>query len=259
MRAAVNHVLAWSTLALLRAIANSAAAEELVAPSGAGQWVPSLAVITGVTFEDQNGFQASYLLDGESANPNAPQELRPARSRGDRMVVPYVGGSIELMTPSLHMASFPRFFVSGEVMPTFGSERTLALDSQPSRIRGPELNAVLAVQEDDKHFQSSGTGATRPREQAFGESDANGQGMKLIAQTDELSFGAKMGAAFAFELRGRQLRIKPSVGWLRYKVGVKGALVDPSCKPSTTCTNVYEPDGTGGFVLKTAGFLRESI
>jgi len=259
MRAGVNVVLVWITIALLQGVAHGAAAGEEETPPGADRWVPSLAAITGVTFSDQNGAQGSFLLDGESADPNAPQELRPPRFRGDRVVVPYFGGAVELMTPALRVAWFPRLFVTAEVLPHFASSRVLAVDGAPSRIRGPELNTVLAVQEDAQHYQTKGVGASEPRTQAFDESTANGQGMKEVAEVDQLAFGAKIGGAFAFQLRGRQLRLKPSIGWLHYKLGVKGLLVDPSCKPASTCTNVYVNNGDGTFSLRTAGFLREAI
>jgi hypothetical protein len=266
MRAAVNVVVVWSAIALLQMLPSVGAAGEREAPPGSARWVPSIAVTSGVFFQGESGAHASYLLDA-TGDPSTASPLRRAQSRSDRVVSPYVGGNVELMTPSLRMFAFPRLFVSAEVLPSFSSERVLALDGEPTRIRGPEVNTVLAVEEDSRHYQTQGTGAFSPRQQGFEENDANGQGMKTIAQIDQIAFGAKVGAAFAFELRGRQLRLKPSLGWLHYKVNVKGRMVDPSCLPSidplgqptTNCTNVYTPDGTGGYAIATPGFVRESI
>jgi hypothetical protein len=257
MRAGVNVVLAGSFV-LLFGLPLAAAAEG-EAPSGSGQWVPSFAITTGVHFDDQNGAQASFLLDGESADPTAPQPLRSYRSRTDRVVVPFVGANFELMTPSVRIWAFPRLFASAEVLPTFGSERVLGLDGDPTRIRGPEVDTVIAAEEDASHYQTKGIGATQPRPGAFDATIANGQGMKTIAQVDELSWGAKAGVAFAFQSRGRQLRLKPSVGWYHFKVNAKSRLVHPTCFPTTACTDVYQPNVNGGFDLVTDGFLRESI
>ena len=89
--------------------------------------------------------------------------------------------------------------------------------------------------------------ATGPRTltTAFGENEANGQGMRTVAQLDQLTWGAKLGVSFSFEVRGRELRVKPSIGYIHYKIGVKGFLVDPTCGPgprsTTTCTDTYNP------------------
>jgi hypothetical protein len=258
MRAGVNVVLAGIAHVLCLGLPLGTAADG-EAPSGSGQWVPSFAITTGVHFGEQSGAQASYLLDGESADPTAPQPLRGFSSRHDRVVVPFVGANVELMTPSLRIWAFPRLFASAEVLPTFGSERVLALDGEPNRIRGPEVDTVFAADEDGTHYQTRGLGATQPRTLPFEQADANGQGMKTVAQVDQLSWGAKIGAAFAFELRGRQLRLKPSLGWYHFRVNVKSFMNNPTCLPVTRCTNVYELQTDGTFLLVDPGFLRESI
>jgi hypothetical protein len=189
---------------------------------------------------------------------------RQPSSGDDRVVSPYVGAAFELMTPGLPLLASPRLFASAEFLPTFASERGLAIEKEPSRIRGPEVGAVLAGEEDSTHFTTGAPGTTQgPRSRAFGDTEANGQGMRTNAQLDTLMWGAKAGVAFAFDVRGRQVRIKPSAGWLHYKVNVKGTLVDATCRPApvfqqpdaSRCTNTYTSAGA----LNLPGNFRETI
>jgi hypothetical protein len=240
MRARVNHVVV--ACALTVAIAPRAFAAE-GAVLGDAQWVPSLGITSGVFMGEQSGAQFSTRLDEETATL---QELRTPEQGDDRVVSPWVGGSLEIMTP----AFFPRvrFFATAELLPTFGPERLVAQEGQAERIRGPDVGAVLAREEDEFHFTEQAPGQSvgpRPLALAFGEVEANGQGMRTMAQLDQLAWGAKIGASFSFEVRGRELRIKPSIGYLHYKVGAKGYLVDPTCgegpRQTTVCTDTYNP------------------
>ena len=215
MRSRVNHVVV--ACALTFAIAPRAFAAEGAA-LGDAQWVPSLGITSGVFVGTQSGAQSSTRQDEETGTL---QELRVPASGDDRVVSPWVGGSLEIMTP----AFFPRvrFFATAEVLPTFAPERLVAQEGQAERIRGPDVGAVLAREEDEFHFTEGAPGQSvgpRPLALAFGEVEANGQGMRTMAQLDQLAWGAKIGASFSFEVRGRELRIKPSIGYLHYKVGV---------------------------------------
>jgi hypothetical protein len=103
-------------------------------------------------------------------------------------------------------------------------------------IAGPEVNTVPATQEDNTHFNRSADAA--PPE-SFAATDAKGQGMRSVAQFDQMSYGAKMGLSWSFEYRGRQMRVKPWVGWYHYKLGVEGIHGPPECNPTNRCTNTY--------------------
>jgi hypothetical protein len=61
--------------------------------------------------------------------------------------------------------------------------------------------------------------------------------------------------AFPLRIGKRQLRIKPSVGWINYKVEAEGLVVDAACNPPDQCTDVE------GFIpgFPIPGFLRETI
>jgi hypothetical protein len=255
MRAGVNALIAvCAAAAILSASQNAVAAGDTDAnvQEGESRWVPSFAVTSGVVIQRQSGAFDSALFDGDGADPTAPLPLRRPLDGSDRVLTPFVGGTLELMTPAAPIPTRPRLFVSGEVIPMFGSQRQISLEGEPSRIRGAELDTVLAVDENDVRFQEPQRG---PRRFGFGESEASGQGARTSATMGDLAWGARVGVAFPFELAGRQLRIKPSFGWIRYDVEAHGAMVDPSCQPSTQCTNTYFPDGT----LINPGFLRESI
>jgi hypothetical protein len=71
-----------------------------------------------------------------------------------------------------------------------------------------------------------------------------------------------MGISFPVEFLKRQLRIKPSVGWISYEVEAQGLVVDAMCREvtdlfgtqTTQCT-----DTTSEILFPEGGFLRETI
>jgi hypothetical protein len=242
MQVRVNHVVVACALIAFASPTPPALAAE-GASLGDAQWVPSLGITSGVFVSGQTGNQSSTRIEGEDGSV---VDLREPDSGKDTVLAPFVGGAIEIMSP----AFFPRvrFFVTGELLPTFAPERLLAQEGQAERIRGPDVGAVLAKQEDEFHYTEGGPGqGTGPRTLAlaFGENEANGQGMRTMAQIDQLTWGAKIGISFSFQLRGREMRVKPSIGYMHYKVGAKGYLVDPTCadgpRGSTVCTDTYNP------------------
>lgn len=261
MRAGVNALIAVCAAAALHLAPLRSAADEgdRATQEGESRWVPSLAITSGVLVQDQQGEQTS-LLFAEGAS--GPVPLRATDSREQRVVNPFVGGALELMTPALPIPTRPRFFIAGEWLPTFGSTRQLGQDGDPSRIRGPEVDALLASEETNTQYRTDPVFGPRPSRQGFGENDANGQGMEVLATVQNLVFGAKFGMAFPAEIADRPVRIKPSFGWIHYQIEIEGLMVDPSCDPppagnfSGRCTNTY--DSVGGPVIES-GFLRESI
>jgi len=230
-------VLALQTLLPLASLA--ADGGDPVRQQGEDRWVPSLAITSGLTVQKQRGSVESALFEDGSPTPVA---LQPADDGDDVVVSPFVGGSLELMTPALPIPMRPRFFLAGEILPTFASDRSLAVRGDPDCVSGPEAGATCAKDE------------TGTRRVPFGEGAANGQGSKTSAQIDTLVFGANLGVAFPFQVAGRQLRIKPSVGWINYEVAAEGLVVDAACAPTNRCTNVARPGGLPPLI----GFLRET-
>jgi len=144
------------------------------------------------------------------------------------------------MAPALSIPTRPRLFVSGEFLPTFASDRDVTLEGDPSCVRGPDPGVGCA--RDEKPGS---------RKIPFGATSANGQGTTTSAQIDTLVFGANLGVAFPLQFGKRQLRIKPSVGWINYKVEAEGLVVDAFCNPPDQCTNATNE--------LSHGYLRERI
>jgi len=202
------------------------AATERTLQAGENRWVPSLAITSGVTIQKQDGYADSELFQDMSPDPVPLQGMVDGN---DLAVSPFVGGALELMAPALAIPTRPRLFASGEILPTFASDRDLAVQGDPSCVRGPEPNAPCA--------NSPGGLSGTP----FDANSANGQGTSLIATVDTLVFGANLGAAFPVRIGARELRIKPSFGWINYEVKIDGYVVDAECgnpnsvPPSTRC------------------------
>jgi hypothetical protein len=197
---------------------------------GEGRWVPSLAITGGTTIQGQDGSVDSVLFEG--TNP-MPVRLQGFHNGGDLAVAPFVGGNLELMSPALPIPTRPRFFLTGEILPSFSANREVALDGDPTCVKGPEPNAPCArdiVVVDSNNFE---------------ETAANGEGSSTSAQVGTLVFGAGLGVSFPGRIGKRQLRIKPSAGWISYEVDAEGLVVDAACDPTSTCIS--------------PGFLRETV
>ena len=219
MRAAVNALALLFAAAVLQAA--PAAAEDSAPGRGSGQgsgqeggdrWVPSLAVISGLTVQEWDGAVTSEICRGCSFSDPMPniEPLRDSVASDDRAATPYVGASFELMTPELPIRSSPRLFVAGEIIGLFGIERSVALEGDPGTIASPLPEGAI--------------------NSPFGEDSALGQGSKTSAEIDSVAYGLQAGIAFPFELFERPFRLKPSVAWIRYDVDVKGAaLISKKC------------------------------
>jgi hypothetical protein len=231
--------------------------EERAKQAGEDRWVPSLAITSGPIIQTQQGSADSCAFPGSNntsrgcdSRGNPPDlPLRGFGDGNDLAVDPFVGGSLELMAPALPIPMRPRLFVSGEILPTFASDRRLALEGDPGCIRGPEPDVGCAKNEP---VDANGLPL---RDKDFGQDSVNGAGSRTSAQIGTLVFGASLGVAFPLQVGNRQLRIKPSVGWINYKVEVEGLVVDAACDPANRCTDV-----TGIIGLPPdPGFLRETI
>jgi len=223
---------------------------------GEDRWVPSLAITSGITIQEQEGSADSVLTEDIAGISLGPLPLRGFVRGDDLTVSPFVGGSLELMTPALPIPTRPRLFVSGEIVPTFASDRDLVIEGDPSCIRGPEPGIPCAIDELTELID----GDEIPiRDRGFGEDSVNGQGSRTTAQIDTLVIGLNLGAAFPLQVGKRQFRIKPSVGWINYKVEAEGMVTDAACDPTNRCTDIRSQN----FVpppafLVTPGFLRET-
>lgn len=232
--------------------ADDAPSEERAPRVGADRWIPSLALTTGITVQDWDGDVSSEVCRGCSlSDPSATAEaLQPSANGDDRDQTPFAGISLELMSPELALPGSPRVFLGGEVAPTFGSDRKIAVAGQIGPL---------------------GTRSSSPETQSFTDESAAGQGSEVVLQRDDVTFGAHLGLAFPFQLFGRSLWIKPSVGWTRFDVDLQGQVADADCLPvtrGTIETTECNPNDLGigqngqqfglGFLRETRLFAQDS-
>jgi len=206
------------------------------------RWVPSLAATSGVWLQSQKGeIDSCFFANPADATGACPAPgstpLRPPSSDDDLAIASFVGANLELLSPALPIPTRPRFFLSGEILPTFSADRDLAGEGDPSCIQGPLTSDVGKCVDPNV-----------PRQSPFGEDDEYGEGSVVTTTYDTLTFGANLGVAFPVQVGERRLRIKPSVGWISYEAKLEGSLVDAECVPESQCT-----DATNG----TQGSLRE--
>ena len=187
--------------------------------AGEARWVPSLALSSGVVLQTQSGAADSVLFEDMTA---PPVDLRGPVAGDDFVLAPFFGASLEVMSPALALPGRPRFFLSGEVVPTFGSDRSLAFEGNPDCVRGPLPEDPCASEED-------GT-----RRSAYGEAEANGLGTRTKATFGTMVYGALLGVAFPLKLGKRQVRIKPYLAWINYKINGEGKVVDATCDDPST-------------------------
>ena len=154
--------------------------------------------------------RSGTLCESNRANHT---QLMGDREGSDTSVAPLVGLSLELMTPSLVDALLhARLFVRGEAAAAFGFERNLAGQEAPGRFDFPE------------GFFFATTPELRER-QDMEELAIAGQGSRARFQVRQwVTWSVGSGVAFGFDLFGRQVRLKPSLEYLRYEMDLIGAV-----------------------------------
>ena len=174
-------------------------------------WVPSFAVQSGINTQNATGSLATGVILGPwvpfTSNPNNPPEpqILPGSPQSDsaRMMTPYVGLSLELMTPALRPRTGPsldpRGFVHVDVSYSFAPEYNLPSIGNP----GPFSRA------------------SPPNQNLYTESIL-GQGGRNTSSVKPLLVSAGAGIAFTFHAGDRVVRVKPSVEYLREEVTVSG-------------------------------------
>ena len=198
------------------------------------QWIPSFAIVSGVTWQEQKA-------EVESADLGSGTALRDPDTGKKDQVTPYVGINIELMTPAVEPGE-PRLFANFEFLPQFGVALDIASEGNPKEIIRPA--GILNTGD------CSG-GLTSPLcvcPFGFGcydEAEIQGLGSKTTAEVKIPTYAAAIGAAFPFELFGRRVNVKPSIGWFRYRVKVDGKVLD-AIKPEPKLPDVREIRLRGG-------------
>lgn len=261
MRVGVNALVArsaliWTAAAVLSTVVVPVARADVTEGAGSAaeedRWVASLAVTSGVWFQNQHGSIDSCLFaNGADTTDACPAPgatpLRPSESKDDLAIAAFVGPIFEVMSPALPIPTRPRVFVSGEILPTFAADRDVAGEGDPSCIQGPRPSDVGKCLVDQ----------TGPRDNEVSQDDLIGDGSVVSTTYDTLAFGAAVGLAFPAKLAERRLWIRPSFGWVSYKAEMDGNLVDGKCQVVsvspffTRCTPVQ----IGGTILP--GSLRQ--
>ena len=135
-------------------------------------------------------------------------KILPDDEGHDTSIVPLVGASLELMTPSLLGDVFlrPRLFAHADVSAAFAYERNLAGVESPKDFRVPQ-----GLPE---------TGPTVNLE----ELSIVGQGSRTHMQVDRWVYSGGAGIAFSADILDHRVRIKPSVEYLRQEIEFNGVV-----------------------------------
>ena len=160
------------------------------------KWVPSLALTSGIL--------------SSSARGEVSSTVRPSAIGSDSLTSPWLGGSVEIMTPSWEpLGERNRFFVHGGVAGNFGFERDLAKEGAP----GPFIAPTVPL---------------------FGSEDlVRGQGSVTRVEPTGFQASAGVGFSITIDTEWRPIRIKPSLEYLVEEVQVSGLVhravsVDPA-------------------------------
>jgi hypothetical protein len=250
MRGPVNRLLASTARRVPRVcfvlLASLGSSAEANAAGLDSRWIPSFAVIGGLTWGNEHASVASECrapgsdppaaTSCDPAEPGFGSQLRPGDADDDLGVTPYVGGSFELMTPALTAIGRPRLFASVELPYHFGIDRNVAQKQRPTGVREPEGPNI---------------------EELLDENALLGVGSRTRSEVQGLVFGAGAGVSLAFEAWGRQFRLKPSAGWIRYEIDVRGRVEAGICNND----NRFQPDVDtcdldGKNLGQTRGFTR---
>ncbi len=193
-------LLLWGTLLLCLGV--GAVAAEPVDERELSRWVPSFALLTGMNAQRTEG----GLLTGDVLGPQhataEPQILSDTPPNPHaRMMTPFVGGSIELMTPAwVSLPGRPRAYSHVDISFGFGPEYRIP------KIRDP------------------GSFRNSPGSVSFTEGTILGQGGQTAAEVEPLLVAAGAGFAFTLEAWDRALRIKPSLEYLREEIEIRGVV-----------------------------------
>ena len=201
-------------LAVACALARSAAAQTR---DETERWVPSLGITSGVIAQKADASSTStgitYLFTSRSApNPNTEvitvtqvtnANVRPPTDGDDILITPFVGGTLELMTPGLQsIPGKPRLFMHGDVAGAFGSERKVSREKAPSTLEDP-----------------------LPIEPNTAEEAVKGIGSETAAEVQPLLITAGGGIAWTLDAFGRRIRIKSSVEYSREEIDLTGKVI----------------------------------
>ena len=186
-------------------------------------WAPSFALFFDILGQKAEGTVATGqvlgppLPDGCGGTTPRPGELCDSRRLGDphkigpddaghdTSIVPLVGASLELMTPSLvgDRLLRPRLFAHGDVAAAFSYERNLAGEGGVGDFALPK-------------------GLNQQQQDSVDEIAVSGQGTRTRMQVRRWVYSAGAGLAITAETSNRRLRLKPSFEYIREELDFIG-------------------------------------
>lgn len=180
MRSIVNGITAACIVLL-----SSASSAEPLAVDESQRWVPSLALTSGMLVGNTRG--------------EVESSVRPSAIGTQSLISPWLGGSLELMTPAWEpLGGRTRFFVHGGLAGNVGFERDLAKEGAPAAFVAPTIPA-------------------------FGdEALVQGQGSVTRAEPTDFQASAGIGFSITIDTEERRFRIKPSIEYLVEEVEISG-------------------------------------
>ena len=166
----------------------------------------------------QGGQFGRAAAPGEALPPPTPRptlaststKMRDSRDGKEFGLWPGVGVDVQLMTPRIPKIDILPFdigirgFVSGEVMAVFPPSRATANEGSLDGLFFPE------DQKDPVQFPSAAIG---------------GGGSEVRSEQDTFEFAAAIGISIPINVLNRTVRIKPSFGWLHYRLKISGRLL----------------------------------
>jgi len=154
----------------------------LVGSGDADNWAPAVSAFGGVITE-------MWDLRGDS-------DARVPFSGDADSVSPFVGASVEIMTPAPFSSwGKPRLFVHGDIAISFDAGRNTAKEGSQGKVGIPIID-----------FDMDGMPDAQPSVMS-----ATGTGSTARHEAEPLRLSAGLGVAFELELLGRNLRLRPSV------------------------------------------------
>jgi len=220
-------------LSLSTVIGLPAIAENDEASASLYRWAPAIAIQGGVFAQGASGSITASELFGAQVPPTIVAGLnvptlppdyltlsgQTTTGEGDRMMTPYFGVAVELLSPALSDCDFcseignPRLMVHADVDYSFALDRSLAKTGSVAETMSlPYLPSSIY------------NGGNQQARVIYEASNFIGQGAQVRVKTDPLVVAAGAGIAFTFKVGGRTFRLKPSFEYMREELDVSGRL-----------------------------------
>ncbi|MAI25380.1 MAG: hypothetical protein CMN75_05035 [Spirochaeta sp.] len=199
-------------------LVSSASIAESSGEDDSGRWIPSLKISSGMLMSSASGSLVSTLQE-----QGQPEPVIESASGASDFVSPWIGGSLEIMTPVWKpLGGGTRFFLHGGLAGNVGFERDLAKEGSPGPFKFPPLLPLF----------SSPT-------------LVRGQGSVTRAAPTGFQASAGIGISFTIETDWLPIRIKPSFEYLVEEIEISGLTHRAtSLDPAIPSWNLYAVTGS---------------